>query len=188
MIDQPTLCTRRLLLRPLGAGDAEAVRVLAGAREIADTTLTIPHPYPDGAADEWITGQRPAWLAGAAATYAITDAADGALVGCIGLAIAPEHRSAELGYWVGVPWWNRGYCTEAGRAILDLAFGELELHRVEARHFTRNEASGRVMQKLGMRFEGIQREALRRWDRFEDVAVYAILEHEWPGSDEVLGV
>ncbi len=186
MIDQPTLRTRRLLLRPLGPGDADAVRTLAGAREIADTTLTIPHPYPAGAADEWIVGQRPAWLAGAAATYAITDASDGALVGCIGLAITQEHRSAELGYWVGVPWWNRGYCTEAGRALLGLAFGELELHRVEARHFTRNEASGRVMQKLGMRFEGTQREALRRWDRFEDVAVYAILEHEWAGSDEDL--
>ena len=61
-----------------------------------------------------------------------------------------DDRRAELGYWIGVPWWNRGYATEAGRALLDFGFGTLGLHRIMAHHMMRNPASGRVMQKLGM--------------------------------------
>ena len=91
----------------------------------------------------------------------------------------PEHARAELGYWVGVPYWNRGVATEAARALVAFGFGALGLHRVQARHLTRNPASGRVMQKLGMRLEGVHREAVRKWDRFEDLAMYAVLAREW---------
>jgi RimJ/RimL family protein N-acetyltransferase len=179
------LRTPRLLLRPFRADDGPAVQRLAGAREVADTTLNVPHPYPDGAAEAWIGAQPVAWEEGRAVALAICEAApgedDGPLVGAIGLHLVPEHAQAELGYWIAVDRWNRGYATEAGRAMLGLAFDTLRLHRVQARHFTRNAASGRVMQKLGMRFEGVQRGALRRWGVFEDVAVYAILADEWRG-------
>jgi RimJ/RimL family protein N-acetyltransferase len=116
-------------------------------------------------------------------TYALVARSDGGLVGAMGLAIAAQHRRAELGYWVGVPHWNRGYATEAGRALLAYAFGPLGLHRVEAHHFTRNPASGRVMQKLGMRPEGVHRDVVLKWDRFEDLASYAVLESDdWAGA------
>ncbi|MEP6690586.1 MAG: GNAT family N-acetyltransferase [Gemmatimonadaceae bacterium] len=173
--DQPILRTLRLALRPFAAEDAPMVQRLAGAREIADTTLHIPHPYPDGAAEAWIASHRLAWESGNSASFAITDAASGALIGAVGLSIVAEHALAELGYWVAVPHWNRGYGTEAGRAVIALAFGELGLHRVQARHFLRNRASGRVMEKLGMRREGIFRDGMRRWGRFEDVEMRAIL-------------
>jgi RimJ/RimL family protein N-acetyltransferase len=91
----------------------------------------------------------------------------------------PAHARAELGYWIGVPFWNRGYCTEATRALVDLGFRSLGLHRIQARHLTRNPASGRVMLTLGMRMEGINRDAMRKHGRFEDLAVYAILADEW---------
>ena len=179
MGDQPTLETARLVLRPFAAADAPAVQALAGAREVADTTLHVPHPYPDGAAEGWIATHAPAWAAGTLAAYAIVDPADGGLRGAVALAVATEHARAELGYWVGVPWWGRGIATEAARALVGLGFARLALHRVQARHLTRNPASGRVMQKLGMRLEGVHREAFRKWDRFEDTAMYAVLDREW---------
>jgi [ribosomal protein S5]-alanine N-acetyltransferase len=180
--DQPALETPRLVLRPFVAADAAAVQALAGARAVAETTLHIPHPYPDGAAESWIATHAPAWAAGTLATYAVVDAADGTLRGAVGLTIAPAHARAELGYWIGVPWWGRGLATEAARALVDFGFARLALHRVQARHLTRNPASGRVMQKLGMRFEGVQREAMRKAGRFEDTAMYAVLDREWAGA------
>ncbi len=174
-MQQPLLRTNRLVLRPFELADAPTVQRLAGAREIADTTLHIPHPYPEGAATEWITSHAPAWQQGSGVTYAITLCDTTDPIGAIGLHIAKQSSFGELGYWVSVSRWNRGYCTEAARAILAFAFGDLQLHRVQARHLTRNPASGRVMQKIGMRLEGILREAVRKWGHFEDLALYGVL-------------
>ena len=107
--------------------------------------------------------------------YAITLQATGELAGAMNLAIVPVHARAEIGYWIGVPYWNDGYCTEAARALVAFGFDTLDLHRIESRHFVRNPASGRVLVKLGMRFEGVHRDAIRKWDRFEDMAHYALL-------------
>ena len=183
-MQQPLLETTRLVLRPFELADAPAVQQLAGAREIADTTLRIPHPYPDGAAAEWITTHGPAWERGAGVSYAITLRGSTTLIGAIGLEIARRSSWGELGYWVAVSSWNRGYCSEAARMILDFAFNELHLHRIQARHLTRNPASGRVLQKIGMRLEGVHREAVCKWDRFEDLAVYGILETDRRAGDD----
>lgn len=177
--EQPTLTTERLTLRPFIADDAFDVERLAGMREIADTTLNIPHPYPHGGAAEWILAHSPAWNEGSNATFAIIDNATERLVGAISLMIKPEHRRAELGYWIALKCWNRGYATEASQRLIDFGFEVLGLHRIEARHFLRNPASGRVMKKLGMQPEGIERDWAIKWDRFETLAVYSILEPEW---------
>src|SRR5947207_8137896 len=97
--DQPTLTTDRLILRPFVYEDAFDVERLAGMREIADTTLNIPHPYPHGGAAEWIRIQAPAWEERSSATFGIVGRKTGALVGAISLVIKREHRCAELGYW-----------------------------------------------------------------------------------------
>ena len=172
---QPILTTARLTLRPFRPADAADVRRLAGEREVAYNTLTIPHPYPEGAAEEWIASHPPAFVAGTRAVFAITQTQDAGLVGAIGLEIAPADQRAELGYWVGIPWWNRGYATEAGRAVLEYGFGPLGLHRIMARHFVRNPASGRVLEKLGMQREGVLRHHALKWGAFEDLAVYSVL-------------
>jgi RimJ/RimL family protein N-acetyltransferase len=172
---QPVLRTARLILRPFEAGDAPEVERLAGAREIADTTLSVPHPYPSGGAASWIATHPARWAERSDIVYAITLAATGELIGAMNLAIAPAHSRAELGYWIGLPWWNNGYCTEAARAFVAFGFDTLGLHRIEARHFVRNPASGRVLVKLGMRFEGVHRDAVRKWERFEDMAYYGRL-------------
>jgi RimJ/RimL family protein N-acetyltransferase len=79
-----------------------------------------------------------------------------------------------------VPFWNRGYATEASAALIAYGFDELGLNRVLARHITRNPASGRVMSKLGMRPEGVMREHIMKGDEPEDIAIYAILRSDRP--------
>ena len=174
----PTLRTDRLLIRGFVPGDAARVQALAGAREIAATTLTIPHPYADGVAEAWIEGHSTAWQNRERLALAVTTGSDG-LIGAMGLELVPEHRRAELGYWIGVPYWNRGFVTEAATALLDYGFGELGLHRVVARHFPRNPASGRVLRKLGMTHEGTMRQHVLRWGQLEDLECYGVLEPEW---------
>jgi ribosomal-protein-alanine N-acetyltransferase len=177
--EQPTLVTDRLTLRPFIPDDAFDVERLAGAREIADTTLNIPHPYPHGGARDWIALHAPAWTQGTSATFAVVENDSGMLVGAVSLIIKREHRRAELGYWIARDSWNSGYATEASRRIIDFGFRELHLHRIEARHFARNPASGRVMAKLGMQQEGVERDWAIKWNRFESLVVYSILESEW---------
>ena len=175
----PTLRTEGLVLRPFVPADAPDLQRLAGAYEVAVGTLNMPHPYEDGMAEEWIESQREAGEEGGGLVFAITTETDG-LVGAVGIEIVAEHQRAELGYWVGVPYWGRGYATEACAAVRDYAFDVLGLNRLEAQHFTRNPASGRVMEKIGMRFEGIKREHFVRFGEFVDVAVYGMLNGDPP--------
>lgn len=176
----PQILTERLVLRSFQASDDANVERLAGAREVADTTLAIPHPYPPGAALQWIATHAQAWERRDGLALAICNRlSPDELLGAISLHLSMAHSHGEIGYWIGVGSWGKGFATEAARAIIEFAFVELRLHRVQGRHFTRNGASGRVMQKLGMRLEGIHRDAYFRWGRFEDVAAYAILAPEW---------
>jgi ribosomal-protein-alanine N-acetyltransferase len=180
MDDQPTLTTGRLTLRPFELDDSWDIERLAGRREIADTTLNIPHPYPVGSARAWVESQGPAWDAGSGATFAIVETKTTQLVGAISLMlIRREHRRAELGYWIAPDRWNNGYATEAARRLIGYGFDVLGLHRIEARHFQRNSASGKVLLKLGMKQEGVERDWAIKWDRFETSVVYSILEPEW---------
>lgn len=170
----PILPTSRLLLRAFLPWDASAVTALAGVRDVAVNTLNIPHPYPEGAAGTWIASHRRAWETGRCLVLAITNEGEG-VVGAVSLEIEARHRRGELGYWIGKPYWGRGYATEATRAVLDFGFDELALNRVQARHLTRNPASSRVLEKLGMRLEGVHRELVQVWGAFEDVAMFGLL-------------
>lgn len=141
-------------------------------------------------AEQWIAGHKAALAGETEVTYAVIDSETGELVGAIGLSLIMEHRRAELGYWIGVPYWGRGYGTEAANAVLRVAFEDLGLHRVLSRHFLRNPASGRVLQKIGMRQEGLMRQHFLKWGTYEDVVIYGILGVEWAaisGAD-VLGM
>jgi RimJ/RimL family protein N-acetyltransferase len=174
MSSQPSLTTPRLALRPFHLTDAVQVQRLAGEREIAVTTLRIPHPYLDGMAEEWINSLASRYEKGEVVAFAITRSEDGTLLGAIGLEILRKHERAELGYWIGKPYWGNGYCTEAARAVVNYAFETLRLNRVEAWHFANNEASGRVMRNIGMKYEGRQVQKIKKWGRFEDIIVYGL--------------
>lgn len=185
MRQQPTIETERLILRPFELTDAKDIQSLAGDKAIASTTLNIPHPYGDGMAEEWLGKHQELFDTGQAVHFAITTKSDAKLVGGISLMdISERHSHAEMGYWIGNPYWNQGFCTEACRAVLRYGFETLGLNRIFARHFTRNPASGRVMKKLGMKHEGCLRQHVKKWDAFEDMEVYGILKSEWQKKTE----
>ncbi len=176
---QPTIRSQRLVLRPFTLKDAPTVQRLAGHRDIADTTLRIPHPYEDGMAEEWISSLQPGFDAGAQATFAIVRRENTGVIGAIGLTIEQDSNVAELGYWIGKPFWNNGYATEATEAILAYGFAELRLSRINAQHLARNPSSGRVMQKAGMTCEGRAPKGAVKWDKHEDLVLYRITRDDW---------
>lgn len=176
--EQPLLGTPRLVLRPFTMADATEVQRQAGDRDVAATTRLIPHPYPDGLAEAFISSLPEQYSHGKGATFAIT-LTEGPLIGAISLVFQWEDRHAEMGYWVGKPFWNRGYCTEAARRILEFGFGPLKLSRLYANYLTNNPASGRVLSKLGMRQEGCLRQHRFKGGRFEDLVVCGILASEF---------
>jgi len=156
--------------------DAPELQRLANTPEIAATTLHIPHPYPEGMAEVWIKQHPAMFEAGEGAVFAIELRREATLIGCVGLGCDPENQNAELGYWIGVPYWNRGYATEAALMVVAFGFAALGLHRIKSSYFGSNPASGRVMEKIGMRYEGCRREQLFKEGRgFEDVVEYGIL-------------
>src|SRR5687768_11207668 len=155
---QPTLDTARLVLRPFTLADAPEVERYVSERDIAAMTLSIPHPYPKGGAEEWIGTHAAKYAAGQLASFAITERESGALAGAIGLHLERAHGRAELGYWIGKPFWGRGYATEAGQAMLRFGFEALGLNKIHAAVFIKNPASDRVIRKIGMKWEGRLRE------------------------------
>ncbi|MCK8518533.1 GNAT family N-acetyltransferase [Methanoculleus sp. 7T] len=174
MDTQPVLVTDRLLLRPFDVADAPVVQRLCGDYAVAATTL-LPYPYPDGLAEVWIASLSEGIERGEAAAFAVTVPPEGNLIGGVRLQIDRVHARGELGFWVGRPCWGRGYATEAVGAVIEYGFSVLGLHRVYAVHFSRNPASGRVMEKCGMLREGRFREHVRKWGVYEDVDVWGII-------------
>ena len=175
----PTLQTERLLLRPFTLEDAPDVQRLAGEREVASTTCAIPHPYQDGIAEEWINTHQSEFEKRTGINLAITlkdsqNSQDTILIGAIGIGIDQTEKIGELGYWIGKPYWNCGYCTEAANVIVSYAFDVLRLTSIHAFHFKRNPASGRVLQKIGMHFEEYFPKAVEKWGVQEDLVKYSI--------------
>ena len=171
----PTIETDRLVLRPFEIADAPRVQALAGAAEVYRTTLNVPHPYEDGMAERWIASHASTFYGGRGVNFAMTLTSDGTLIGSVSLGVTPAHRRGELGYWVGVPYWGNGYCTEAAQATVRYGFEGLGLHKVTSRHMVGNEASGRIMEKAGMTREGLLRDEIWKDGRFYDLVVYGLV-------------
>jgi 8-oxo-dGTP diphosphatase len=146
----PTIETPRLILRPLTVADADAIERYVGDWDVARWTAAIPHPYPKDAAAEWIRGLG----SGSEMVLAIIDRDKGGLIGCMGLEPGDDAGSGEFGYWIGKPFWGRGYGTEALRAYVAYAFRELGLERVAAGAMPANKGSIRVQEKAGFRKTG----------------------------------
>jgi RimJ/RimL family protein N-acetyltransferase len=177
---RPTLRTARLLLGSFALDDAAELQRLAGAREIADTTLAIPHPYHLEDARSWIQWLNSENGARDTANFAIRLQPQRQLIGSIGFReIDTQHGQAELGFWIGKDWWGQGYAREAARAVIQFGFESLNLNRICAHHMTRNPASGRVLLAAGMQREGVLRQRVQKWGIYEDVVLYATVRDDW---------
>jgi ribosomal-protein-alanine N-acetyltransferase len=180
MIEQPVLETPRLRLRPLERSDTLAIQQAAGAREIADTMISLPHPYPAGEAERYVVRQEAKREAGRSVTFTIEQKAEGWFCGLVEVrGIDREHSQGELSFWLAVEAWGLGYMSEVVQAVVRYGFEGLGLNRLYAYHMLRNPASGRVLEKNGFKQEGLLRQRVRKWGQFEDVALWAILRQEW---------
>jgi ribosomal-protein-alanine N-acetyltransferase len=172
--------TDRLTLNHFSEADIPELVPLIGTREVAANTLRIPHPYEEKHAREF--------LASVAKEnelrLAIRLRSDGRICGGIGLHPDMQHLRAELGYWIGVPYWGNGYATEAARAVVRHGFEQFGLNRIFASHFKDNQASGNILRKIGMKHEGCMRQAILKWGNFIDVEMYSILREEMLAARE----
>ena len=183
MIEQAILKTRRLRLRPLKLSDALAIQKAASVRKIADTMISLPHPYPPGEAERYIARQLDERKTGRSFTYIIEQQEEGRFCGLVELRdIDREHSQGELSFWLTVEAWGKGYMSDALQEVVRYVFEYLDLNRLYAYHMTRNPATGRVLEKNGFKQEGLLLQRVRKWGQFEDVALWAILRQEWQAA------
>jgi [ribosomal protein S5]-alanine N-acetyltransferase len=171
--------TERLVLRPIGLDDLSSVHAAAGRREVADTMISIPHPFSTEDAERYVRSRIAAMRLERGAAFTLWTHAPTAFIGLVELReIDREHALAELSFWLAIESRGRGYMAEALDALLRYAFEDLGLNRVYAYHMVRNPASGRVLARLGFAVEGILRQRVRKWGLFEDVVLQALLRAE----------
>jgi RimJ/RimL family protein N-acetyltransferase len=145
----PILKTVRLTLRAPRCADARIIAKLANDRRIAENTLRIPHPFGTRDAEQFIATVN----AGDGETCFVV-MLDGAPIGVCGL--VPREDGAEIGYWLGVAYWGRGFATEAARAVIDHAFGDLDHDTLQSGARVSNPASRRVLEKCGFQWTGVR--------------------------------
>lgn len=172
--------TPRLRLRAWRLGDVDDVYGYARDEEWSRYLRLLPQPYSRDHAERFVARQllhdrttHPAWAI----------SLEGSVIGGINLRIRAEHRLCEMGYAIAREHWNRGFCTEAARAVVDTAFEALpDLNRIRAMADVENTGSQRVMEKVGMTREGVLRQNRIERDQAIDEAWFGILRVEWRGS------
>jgi ribosomal-protein-alanine N-acetyltransferase len=188
----PTLRTERLVLREFALGDAPELYRIARAREVARTMLRHPHPYEEGMAEGWISGLRPMFEAGIGTTFAVVLREGGTLVGTVslytrakdGTAVLGEEGTGLLGFWLGLPYWNKGFASEAVSEVVRYGFEERGLQRIRANHFGSNAASGKVLRRVGMSHVGTRPNYYyEKWGNVEDREEYVLLAQDWHTSE-----
>jgi RimJ/RimL family protein N-acetyltransferase len=180
----PDLRTERLALRAPARSDIKAIARLANDRRVAENTFRIPHPYrvEDGEQFVAAVNRQPG-------EAALVITLDGGPIGICGIEL--REGEAEIGYWLGVPFWGRGYATEAVRALIDHAFGELGHDALVSGARVSNPASRRVLEKCGFQWTGVGLYRIRAisssapFDRFRlDRGLWASLK-TWGRAKEV---
>ncbi|MGX5684869.1 GNAT family N-acetyltransferase [Chryseobacterium cucumeris] len=169
----PVLQTERLILSQLEEKDIPFIVKLLQHRIFSDLTSNIPYPYVENDARSWVKMSKEAFENNTGYTFAIRNKED-QIIGAIGLHDRDDDK-AELGYWIGIPYWNKGYVTEAAKAIIDFGFNELKLNKIFATHFPHNPASGRIMEKVGMEQEAVLIKEVKKDGEYFDLVRYCIL-------------
>jgi len=148
--------------------------------DIAKWTINIPHPYPKDGAISFIKKSKEEMRRGFSYQFAVLLKDNSELVGVMSLiGVNLIHKNAELGYWVGKKYWNKGIATEAALKMLEFGFKELNLERISARCFSNNGFSRKVIEKIGMKYEGMFRKEVLKEGKFIDLIYFAILKEDW---------
>lgn len=175
----PILRTARLDLRWLTLEDAPVMRAICANKNVAATSGSIPHPYPEGEEIRVLERVAEGVEKGTWYLFGMVVRETGELIGDVSLHINREQFAAELGYLLAESAWGNGYASEAAEAAIGFAFGTLGLRRVEGRCVTTHPASARIMEKIGMTREGHLKESFCKWGVFFDDYIYGITRDQW---------
>lgn len=175
----PVLETEDLILRKPRLKDAGDIFRYASDEAVSRYVLWDPHRSV-GETRSFIRDLRSRIRAGFPSSWAVELRNTGKVIGTIGFVwYSPENRSAELGYSFSREYWNHGYATQALSAVIDSLFRSIPVNRLEAQHDVRNPASGRVMEKCGLRQEGVLRNRIVNKGEYVDTALWSILRSDW---------
>jgi [ribosomal protein S5]-alanine N-acetyltransferase len=175
----PVLETERLILRRLKTSDAQDMFEFAMHRDVSKYVSWEPHESIERA-EKFIKSTIEHYDNDESGELGMELKENGKLIGSMGFVkFNPQDLCGEIGYTLSRDYWGKGIMTEAVKCIIRFAFEEMKINRIEAVHFSENEASGRVMQKAGMSFEGLLRQRRFAKGRYWDLKYYAILKSDW---------
>ena len=174
-----SLITNRLILRPFTLSDVDLLCLLAGDRRISDMCLNIPYPYSPENGVSWISEHKDAFIEKKAVIFAVCQKDNGDLLGAIALELEKSDKRGEIGYWIGYPYQNKGYATEAVLAMLQYGFRTLSLNRITATTIAWNNVSARILDKTGFQKEGVLRNHVFKKGKFTDIVMWGILQDEF---------
>ena len=181
MTNFPTLETERLILnRPTENDLGDLILHLNSDNVFSENTLNIPFPYQNENAEFWIHELvNKGFEEKKNFTFAIREKENPKLIGAIGIHLDKVHLKAEIGYWIGKEFWNKGFVTEAVREIIRFGFQDLGLNKIYATHFPHNPASGKIMQNCGMKLEATLKQEYFKNGKPIDVLKYSILKQDF---------
>ena len=181
MTNFPTLETERLILnRPTENDLGDLILHLNSDNVFSENTLNIPFPYQNENAEFWIHELvNKGFEEKKNFTFAIREKENPKLIGAIGIHLDKVHLKAEIGYWIGKDFWNKGFVTEAVREIIRFGFQDLGLNKIYATHFPHNPASGKIMQNCGMKLEATLKQEYFKNGKPLDVLKYSVLKQDF---------
>ena len=178
-----SILTERLSLGAILATDIPSIMKYAGSAKVAEKLLDLPHPYYEKDAIFWLNLAHQGWQDKSRYIFGIRLQETQEIIGGIGLHVEARHNRAELGYWIGVPFWGQGYMSEAVAAVLKFGFETAGLHKIFAIHDIANPASGKVMSKNGMIKEGELKDHIKVKEAYKTIAQYGLTKTDYEASN-----
>jgi len=178
----PTIETERLILTELSANDIPEIVSKASNKNVSEFTLNLPHPYSEKDAVYWINLANQGFKNGTHYIFAIKLKTDHEFVGGVGLTLEKKFDRAEIGYWMAEKFWGKGYTTEATKAIMQFGFETLNLNKLTSCHLGKNEASGKVMQKSGLKREGELKQHMKKKGVYHDLILFGLAKDDYEGK------
>lgn len=175
--ESPLQVSQRLVLRTPHEDDIDALAHLANNTNVAAMVSRMPHPYTAHDAEDFVNRAKQGGIG--KRVYAITLAETGTFIGCCGLEPHEDAAVMELGYWLGEPYWNRGYATEAAHMLIDMGFRDFDIDAIDVRCRVVNVASRRVIQKCGFQFQGTGMSPCMALGAFVPVEWYRLDRRTW---------
>ncbi len=178
-----TILTERLSLGAILATDIPSIIKYAGDAKVAEHMLNLPYPYYEKDAIFWLNLAHQGWQDKSKYIFGIRLQETQELIGGVGLHVESRYDRGELGYWIGVPFWGKGYMSEAVAAVLKFGFETGGLNKVFAIHDIVNPASGKVMSKNGMIKEGELKDHIKVKGAYKNIAQYGLTKADYEASN-----